>query len=213
MSADNDPRSWSCASDDTSQSVSSQRNTTRGWGEPRPCDMHENSAAAAGDARPGVVVQLDDEVVEMVGALEPVARIIGVKPNRLIVMAVARVFAPAVAGTDGPQRQLRARPRAAIRPPPHPAQTKGAARCAAVAFALVRPDAAAAERHRQRQGPGHQPAPGALAGPCTHKDSIEGNFTHGLQDACSFNTECSTSRKATGPRRMSCDRACEGPGK
>ena len=39
--------------------------------------MDEHRAAAAGDARPGVVVDLDDEIVELVGAPQPVAGLAG----------------------------------------------------------------------------------------------------------------------------------------
>ena len=64
--------------------------------------MQEHGAAAAGDARARVVVDLDDEVVEMILAGQPVAGLAAPKPDRLVVMAVGRVFAPGVLGADWP---------------------------------------------------------------------------------------------------------------
>ena len=55
------------------QRIGFERDAARGRREARPRHMDEHRAAAAGDARPGVVVELDDEVVEMVGAPQPVA--------------------------------------------------------------------------------------------------------------------------------------------
>ena len=49
----------------------------------RPCDMDEHGAAAAGDARPRVVVDLDNQIVETVVAPEPVAWFIGRPAERL----------------------------------------------------------------------------------------------------------------------------------
>ena len=47
-----------------------------------------------------VVVDLDDEIVEMVVARQPVAGLVAVEPDRLIVVAVVRVLAPGVLGAD-----------------------------------------------------------------------------------------------------------------
>ena len=112
----------------------------------------------------------------MVGAFEPVAGVIALEPDRLVVVAVARVLAPAVVAADAPHRQKRARPRRAVGAPPHPAQPERAARRAAIAFALVGPDAAAPERDRERERSGQQPAAAALAWPGLDPQAMERNF-------------------------------------
>jgi pyridoxal phosphate enzyme (YggS family) len=50
--------------------------------------MQEHRAASSGDPRPGVLVDLDDEVVEMILAGQPVAVISMIEPDRPIVMPV-----------------------------------------------------------------------------------------------------------------------------
>ena len=63
--------------------------------------MQEYRAAAADDARRGVVIDLDDEIVEVVVALEPVAAVIAIQPYRPVVTAAMGVLAPAVLWLDG----------------------------------------------------------------------------------------------------------------
>ena len=104
----------------------------------------------------GVVIDLDDEIVEMILARQPVAGLIADQPNRLVVMAVLRVFAPGVFGPDRPGRQKGPRPRMAVGAPPQLPRAEGAPRGAAVALALVGEDAAAAKRHRH--GPAVRPS-------------------------------------------------------
>jgi hypothetical protein len=122
--------------------------------------MQEHGTAAAGGAGTRVVVDLDDEVIEMVVAPEPVAARIAGAPDRLILMPVGRVLAPGVGWRDGANGQVRARPHVAVGAPPQPARVEGAARGAAVAFALVGEDAAAPER--DRDGPAVQRQPATL---------------------------------------------------
>ena len=121
--------------------------------------MQEHRAAAAGDARRGVVIDLDDEIVEMIIARQPVAALTAAEPHRLVVMTVMRVFAP---GVFGPDRR-------------GPAGTSGAAdggrrattiaaggRCPgrpAVAFALVGKDAC------RGRAPPARPMPPAVSQP------------------------------------------------
>src|ERR1043165_5008317 len=113
--------------------------------------MYKDGAAAAGNARPGVVVDLDEEVVEIVGTRQPVGLGARRQLERPIVTPVAWVLAPAVIGGDAPRRQQGCGTGMAVSAPPQPQQRKNAARRGAVAFALVALDAAAAERDRQRQ--------------------------------------------------------------
>ncbi len=80
--------------------------------------MQEYRAATAGDTRRAVVIDLDDEIVEMIIALEPVTAMVAIPPHRLIVMAAPRIFAPGVVGPDDANRQESARPRMAVGAPP-----------------------------------------------------------------------------------------------
>ena len=110
------------------------------------------------------MIDLDDEIVEMIVALEPVATVIPIQSHRLIVMAALWIFAPGVFGANGANRQERMRPRMAVGAPPQLPWPEGAFRGSAVAFALVGPDAAAPERHRDRSPTGRQPAAAGVAG-------------------------------------------------
>ena len=141
-----------------------QRDAAGGRREARPGHMEEDGAAAAGHPRPGVVVDLDDDVVEAVVAPEPVAWFIGRAPERPVVAPVVRVLAPGIVRADAADRQQRPRPRQAVGPPPQPQRAKSAARGAAVAFALVGLDAGAAERDRHAPR-GRRTASPAIAGP------------------------------------------------
>jgi len=126
--------------------------------------MQEYRAAAAGNARRGVVIDLDDEIVEMIVALEPVAAAIAVEPHGLIVVPALRVFAPGVFRPDGANRQERTRPRVAVGAPPQLPGPEGAFWSGAIALALVGPDAAAPQRDGEGQPTGGQPAPARIAG-------------------------------------------------
>ena len=67
--------------------------------------MQEHGAATAGNARTKIVIDLDDEVVEVVLPCQPVAGLVIDQPDRLVVTAVVRIFAPGVFGPDGAKRQ------------------------------------------------------------------------------------------------------------
>src|SRR5205807_2426743 len=102
--------------------------------------MDEDGAAALGDPRPDVVVELDNEVVKVVRPPQAVARLSVAKPNGTVVAGVGRVFAPGVRGVDAADRQKGARSQAPVGPPPHPHRMEPPPRGRAVALALVRPD-------------------------------------------------------------------------
>src|SRR5438067_6680632 len=110
--------------------------------------MQEHGAAAPGDARRRIVVDLDDEVVEMLLAPQPVAGLAARETNRLIVMPVGRVFAPGMFGTNRANRQEGLGPDMTVGAPPQPAWMEDAAGGAAVALALVGLDAATSKRDR-----------------------------------------------------------------
>ena len=160
------------------QRIRLQRHAPRRRRKSRPRHVNEHRAAAAGNARPGVVVDFDNQIIEMVGAAQPVAGLSGRQPEGPIVAPVGRILAPGIVRPDSPDRQPRDRPRSAVGPPPQPHQPKPAARRCAVAFALVGQDAAAAERHRQCQRPGDQPSFGPVARPGPHPQRLQGSRRH-----------------------------------
>ena len=146
-----------------------QGDASGGWCKSEPRHVHEHRAASAGDARARVVIDLDNEIVEPVVAPQPVGRASLRHLHRLVVGAVVRVLAPAVVRTDWAHRQAGPWPRRPVGAPPQPPQLETAPRRAAIALALVGPDAAAAKRNRQRKPPRDQPAAAALGGPCAYK--------------------------------------------
>ena len=125
-----------------------------------PRDMDEHGAAAAGHARPGVVVDFDDQIVETVVPAQPIAWFIGRPAEGSVIAAVRRILAPGIVAADPTHRQQGPRPRQPIRPPPQADRAKTAARRAAIALALGCLDPAPAQRHLQRldcPGPYNQP--------------------------------------------------------
>jgi len=121
-------------------------------------DVEKYGAAPSGDAGARVVVNFNNEIIEIVGAAEPISWFSGRAPKRSIVAPVGRVLAPCVQWTDAARRQPRQRPQLAIRPPPYSKRAKAAAGGAPVAFAFVGPNAGTAECDRHGQWPGEQPA-------------------------------------------------------
>ena len=107
--------------------------------------MQKYRAAAAGDAGRGVVIDLDNEIVEVVVAPEPVAAVIAIQLHRPVVVAAVGVLAPGVLGPDGANRQEGLRPRVPVGAPPQLPRPKRAFRGPAVALALVGDDSAASQ--------------------------------------------------------------------
>jgi hypothetical protein len=62
--------------------------------------MDKDRAAAAGNTRPGVVVDLDKNVVEVVVPPQPVAPLLGRPPKGAVVTPIGRIFAPGISPTD-----------------------------------------------------------------------------------------------------------------
>src|ERR1700710_1959865 len=102
------------------------RHATRGRSEIVAREVQKHRAAAAGNARMGVVIDLDDKIIKVILALEPITAFAGIKPHRLVVMAAAGVFAPGVFGPDGADRQECAWPGVTVGAPPYLARPKGA---------------------------------------------------------------------------------------
>ena len=147
--------------------------------ESRACNVDENSAAAAGDARPSIVVDFDDEIVEAVVAAQAVAWFSGRPLVGVVVTPIVRVLAPSVVSGDPANRQACLRPRQTVGAPPQPDRAKAAGRRAAVAFALVGLDAGAAERDRYGNRTGGQPALASPAWPGIDVDDGKRSPSHG----------------------------------
>src|SRR5690348_12750884 len=119
--------------------------------------MNEDSTAVAGDPRTRVMVDLDEEIIEPVGALEPVAWFIGRPPERPVVAPVFGIFTPGIVRRDRPNRQLRARARQTVSAPPQPHRTELPCRRRAIAFAFRRLDAGPAQGGANSALPRHEP--------------------------------------------------------
>src|SRR6476620_9253671 len=125
--------------------------------------MQEHRAAAPGNTRRSILVDLDNEIVEVIVARQPVATVVAVEPHRLVVMAGARVLAPGVFRANRANGQKSPWPAMTVRAPPQPPRVERAARGAAVALPLVGLDAAPPQRHRNRPAVGCQPAPAGVS--------------------------------------------------
>ena len=179
-SADDNARARSDSREQPGQCRVLERDAARGWREPWPRDVDEDRAAAAGDARPAVVVDFNDEVVERVLPPQPVGAAALWNSDRPIVGPVARVFAPAVVRSDSPCWQEGPRLRSPVGTPPQPDRAEMAARGAAIAFALVGSDSTAAERHRQGQRACERYSPLAVARLRPHAQEVNRRPKHRL---------------------------------
>ena len=120
--------------------------------------MQEYSATAAGNPRPSVVVNFDYEIVEAVGAPQPVAWFIGRPLEGPVIPPIGRVFAPGVGGPDASDWQQGVRPHQAVGSPPQANRMKLPGRRRAVAFPLGRFDAGPAQGRPYRAMSRHYPA-------------------------------------------------------
>src|SRR5258705_11771578 len=82
--------------------------------------MQEHRAAAPGNTRRSIVVDLDNEIVEVIVARQPVATVVAVEPHRLVVMAVVRGLPPGVFRANRANGQKRPGPPVTGPAPPHP---------------------------------------------------------------------------------------------
>src|SRR5258706_10228033 len=105
--------------------------------------MQEYRAAAAGDARRTVVIDLDNKIIEVIVALEPIAAAIAIQPHGLVVMAAPGGFAPGVFGSDSANPQKSTRSRGPGGAPPQLPGPERAFWSPALAPAPVGPDSAA----------------------------------------------------------------------
>jgi len=126
--------------------------------------MQEHRTAAAGDRGLCVVIDLDDEIVEMIVALQPVASVIMPEGKRPIIMATRGVFTPGIIGTDGANRQKGPRSRTTIGAPPQLPWPESSLWGPAVALALVGDDTTPPQRDRDDVGAGGEPATAGVTG-------------------------------------------------
>ena len=136
--------------------------------------MQEYRAAAPLDARLGVVIDLDNEIIEMIVAPEPVAALLAIQPHRLVVIAAPGIFAPGVVRLDGANRQKSAGTWMAVGAPPQLPRPERAFRGPAIAFALIGPDAATPKCDGHYLAACHQPAPARIAGSGANSDHGQG---------------------------------------
>jgi len=163
----------------TLQGVRRQRHAARRGRSVGPRHMHEHGAASACHPRAGVVVDLNDEIVEVVGSPEAVAAVAGRASKRAVIPPVGGILAPGEVGGNAAGGQQGARVPVAIRPPPQADRPKSPARGGAVALEFVRPDAPSAEHHRQRQRAREQDALGRAARSGPHADQRKSASAHG----------------------------------
>jgi hypothetical protein len=117
--------------------------------------VQEHGAATSRDPRPGIVVYLDQDVVQPVVPPQPVAWFIGRPSEWPVVAAVAGILAPGGVGADPSNRQDSSGPPAAVGPPPDTERAEPAGRGASVPFPLIGSNAGAADRDRDRAMPYH----------------------------------------------------------
>lgn len=177
-SADHDPAARTEAREHPAQGWQVECDASRGGGETRSRHVNEHCAAAACHPRAGVVIKLDDKIVQGVGPGETVGPAAGRHPNRPVVAAVGGILAPAVVCPNGAGRQERRRPGVPIGAPPQPHEAKPPARRAAVPLPFVGLDAAATQGGRQGKGTGNQPAPPGIPGLAPYRDAGQCSFLH-----------------------------------
>jgi hypothetical protein len=131
-------------------------------------------AAEAGDAGAGVVIDLDDEIVEVVVAPEPVRAGIAGEPDRSIVMAAGGILAPAILGANSASGQEGLRPRMTVGAPPQTQRPENASGRPTVALALVGKNSSAPKRNRDHLVASRQPAPPGIASGSADSDRTEG---------------------------------------
>lgn len=139
-----DSRFWREKPKQLQQLVPPQADAAGRRGKALPGDMDKHGAAPAGHARPSIMVDFDNQIVEAVVAAQPVAWFIGRPAERLVIAAIQGVLAPGIVAPDPAHRKQCPRPRQAIGPPPQADGMKSAGRRAAVAFVLRRLDSGAA---------------------------------------------------------------------
>jgi len=150
------------------QIVGPERDTSRRRRTIRPRQMQEHRAAAAGHPRTGIVVDLDDEIVEMVVPPQPVAWFSGRAAEGAVIAPVGGIFAPGNVTGNASDGQQCPWPRMPVRPPPQADEPKPPARCGPIAFEFVGTDAPTAKHDGGDEGAGDQDAQRLVSRPRPH---------------------------------------------
>lgn len=120
--------------------------------------MDEYCAATVRNPGPGIVIELDDQVIEVIIAPQPVAGCMFRSTDRPVVASIRRILAPGVGSVDAAHRQSGARTWTAIGAPPHLTRPESSLRRRPVAFTLVGANAGSPERGSASRRIGENPA-------------------------------------------------------
>jgi DNA-binding response OmpR family regulator len=127
--------------------------------------MQKNRTATSDHPRPGIVVDLDHQVVQGILPPQPVAWFTGRAPERAVVAAVRGILAPRNVRVDPAHGEVRPRGGTAIGAPPQAQRPERPPRSRAVAFALVGENACASKHDRDRAAARNEHAVAAPARP------------------------------------------------
>ncbi len=163
--------------DQSAQARLGERHAAGGRPQTRPCHVNENGAAATPDPRAGIMVQLDQEIVEMVITPQPIAATHARHRDWSVVAAIGRILAPAVGRADAAHPQQGSRARVAVSAPPYAHRPEATSRGCAIALALVGPYSGSAERNRLMPGAKREPSLRKRAG--AHMNVGQGYAPHG----------------------------------
>ena len=146
------------------------RDAAGGRREAGPGQVPEDRAAPAAPDRCVVPAELDDDVVEMVGAGEPLLGLARRAVDQPVVAPVDHVVAPGIARADPARRQEARGARQPVAAEEQAAQRQFRPGGAAIAFALVDFDAGAAERAGKDRCAGLQETLARIAHRAHHDD-------------------------------------------
>ena len=132
--------------------------------------MQKYRAATAGYARPHIVINFDNKIIEMILAPQAVPRLLGRASEWPVIAPVGGVFAPGQIGAEASDRQERGRMRMTICAPPESDGAKASPWRCSVAFEFVGANSTAPKHDRQRACPKKQDALAALPGASAHPD-------------------------------------------
>src|SRR5262249_50319166 len=140
--------------------------------------MNEHGAATPGNSGARVVINFDDEIIEMIFALQPIAFALWRELNWTVVMPVGRILAPAVVWANSLRRQRGDRTRMPVGTPPQAPWPELAAWCTAIALAFVCLDAATPQRYRHGQHPCEEPTAACIGRLAAYCDAGQRSFLH-----------------------------------
>ena len=144
----------------------------------RPREVKEYGTTPPRDTRAGVVVDLDEDVVEVILAPQTVARLRGRAAERTVVAAVGGILAPSQIGRNASCRKQRAGPGVPIRSPPQAKRPKTPARGRAVALELVGAQPSPPEHDGHRAPADEKNAPAAGSRPRAHPNKAVATLWH-----------------------------------